>query len=289
MTGYGRGECANDGWKVTVEVSSVNRKQMEMAINLPRNLEPLEAQVRDEVNRAVARGRITVRVALHAAEGRLTEQVRLNVPLAKAYAKEFAKLAAELELDSKVSLELLARAPGVLEGEEEAADATEFWPAVQKAVQQALAALVKMREKEGAHLSADLQSRMETIRQAVARIEKEAPQVQVRYRDALRERIRLAGLELPADDERMLKEVVLFADRSDISEEVTRLQSHFGQFEDCVKSAEPIGRTLDFLTQEMNREINTVGSKGSDAAISREVVLVKAELEKFREQVQNVE
>jgi uncharacterized protein (TIGR00255 family) len=128
------------------------------------------------------------------------------------------------------------------------------------------------------------------MRKAVGMIRKQAPLTAENYRQQLIERIRSAGLESPApDDERLLKEIVLFADRSDISEELTRLQSHFQQFEDCQKSKEPVGRTLDFLAQEMNREVNTIGSKANDAVVSREVVTLKAELEKFREQAQNVE
>jgi uncharacterized protein (TIGR00255 family) len=150
--------------------------------------------------------------------------------------------------------------------------------------------LVKMRSREGANLKKDLGDRVATMRKAVARVRKEAPQVQKRYREQLIERIKGAGLEdLQLDEERLLKEVIFFADRSDISEELTRLQSHFQQFDDCLKSAEPVGRTLDFLAQEMNREINTIGSKANDSLISREVVVLKAELEKFREQAQNVE
>lgn len=290
MTGYGRGECAGNGWKVTVEASSVNRKQMELSVNLPRNMDPLEAQVRDEVNRVIARGKVTLRVVLHAADEKSVTQVRLNEPLARAYARELNRLAKELKLTGGVSLELIARAPGVLEAGGDEMDASEYWTAVQKAVQQALTAMIKMREKEGAHLLKDLKARIESIRKAVARIQKQAPQVQIRYREALLERVQKAGLEsLPMDEDRLMKEVVLFADRSDVSEELTRLQSHFGQFEDCTKSSDPVGRTLDFLTQEMNREINTVGSKANDSVISREVVFVKTELEKFREQVQNVE
>jgi uncharacterized protein (TIGR00255 family) len=147
-----------------------------------------------------------------------------------------------------------------------------------------------MREREGEHLAADLAARIELIRSAATRIGVQAPLVQVQFRARLLERIRQAGLEgIAADDERMLKEVVLFADRSDITEELTRLESHFKQFADCGKAKEPVGRTLDFLSQEMNREVNTIGSKAQDAVISREVVQVKAELERFREQVQNVE
>jgi uncharacterized protein (TIGR00255 family) len=147
-----------------------------------------------------------------------------------------------------------------------------------------------MREKEGKHLSKDLQQRISLMRAAVARVQKQAPQVAERYRQQLVERIKAAGLEVPGlDDERLVKEVFYFADRIDITEELTRLQSHFKQFDDHVKKAEPIGRTLDFLAQEMNREINTLGAKANDSAISREVVTLKSELERFREQVQNVE
>ncbi|MBI5773846.1 MAG: YicC family protein [Verrucomicrobia bacterium] len=290
MTGYGRGECARDGSKITVEVSSVNRKQSEISVNLPRDLEPLEAQIRDEVNRLISRGRLTVRVALHAGKGKAASHAQLNTALAKLYAKEFAKLAKELKLTNGASLDSILRAPGVLEAEEDLGDAEDFWPAVKTALDKALAALVKMREREGAHLAKDLRARMKTISEAVARVQAQSPLVQQRYRENLIERVKNAGVEIPgADDERLLKEVIFFADRSDISEELTRLQSHFQQFDDCMKSAEPVGRTLDFLSQEMNREINTIGSKANDALISRDVVTVKAELEKFREQVQNVE
>lgn len=290
MTGYGRGECAQDGFKITVELSSVNRKQSEISINLPHDLEPLEAQMRDEINRCIARGRITARVTLHTADTKLANRVQLNAALAKAYAKEFARLAKELKLTGPVTLDTILRAPGVLQADEDVADAEDFWPSVEKALLKALGALVKMREREGTHLAKDLTTRMGVIQQATTRIREQAPQVQQRYREQLKERIKNAGLDAPApDDERVIKEVVYFADRSDVSEELTRLQSHFVQFEDCLKAREPVGRTLDFLSQEMNREINTIGSKANDSFISREVVIVKAELEKFREQVQNVE
>jgi uncharacterized protein (TIGR00255 family) len=290
MTGYGWGECSRNGFKVTVELSSVNRKQSEISINLPRELEVLEAQVRDEINQRIARGRLTARVTLHAAEGTERGRVRVNAALARAYARELRQLAKALHLKDALSLDHLVRAPGVFETDNEVGDAEAFWPAVSKALQQGLAMLLKMRTREGAHLKKDLNERIATMRKAVARVAREAPLVQRRYREQLVERIKNAGLEdLQIDEERLLKEVVFFADRSDISEELTRLQSHFQQFDDCVKSSEPVGRTLDFLAQEMNREINTIGSKANDAAISREVVVLKAELEKFREQAQNVE
>ena len=290
MTGYGRGECAQDGFKITVELSSVNRKQAEVSVTLPRELELLEAQIRDAIHRLVARGRVNARVALHTAENKLSARQHINEPLAKAYAAELARLAKKLKLSGEITLDQVLRAPGVFQTDEELAGTEDLWPAVEKALHQALAALVKMREREGAHLAKDLTSRIGGMRSAVDKIQKQAPTTAENYRQNLLERIKSAGIEnIAPDDERLLKEIVLFADRSDISEELTRLQSHFQQYEDCRKSKEPVGRTLDFLAQEMNREINTIGSKANDAVISREVVTLKAELEKFREQAQNVE
>jgi uncharacterized protein (TIGR00255 family) len=290
MTGYGRGECARNGFKVTVELSSVNRKQSEVSVVLPRELEVLEAQIRDAIHESISRGRVTARVALHAAEGRRSSRVRLNAALARAYVRELHRLGRDLKLGGAVTLDLLARAPGVFETDEEMADAEDFWPAVEKALHQALGTLLKMREREGAHLAKDLTVRIQHMKNSAARIQKHAPEVQKRYREQLIQRIKNAGVEAPAvDDERLLKEIVYFADRSDITEELTRLQSHFQQFGDCLKSKEPVGRMLDFLAQEMNREINTIGSKANDSHISRAVVMLKTELEKFREQAQNVE
>ena len=290
MTGYGRGECARQGFKVTVELSAVNRRQTEISVNLPRELEMLEAPVRDAINAQVARGRVTARIALHAANGKSAARAHINLPLARAYAAELNRLARQLKLPDPATLDQLVRAPGVFQSDEELVDTEQIRPVVEKALAQALAALVKMREREGAHLAKDLAARAGIMRQSADRIQKQAPHTAERYRQQLVERIKSAGLAAPEpDDERLLKEIVLFADRSDISEELTRLQSHFQQFDDCRKAKEPVGRTLDFLAQEMNREINTIGSKANDALISREVVTLKAELERFREQAQNVE
>jgi uncharacterized protein (TIGR00255 family) len=290
MTGYGRGDCSQDGFKIAVELSSVNRKQTEISVNLPREMEMLEAQIRDLINRHIARGRVTVRVSLHAGVNKSSARMHLNIPLAKAYARELNRLAKQLKLPDTVTLDQVARAPGVVLTDEDLAVDEDFWPAVEKALKKALSQMVKMREREGAHLAQDLAKRIAVMRQAAARVQKQAPTVAERYRRQLIERIKSADLEAPgAEDERLLKEVVYFADRSDITEELTRLQSHFQQFEDCQKSKEPVGRTLDFLAQEMNREINTIGSKANDSLISHEVVTLKAELERFREQAQNVE
>ena len=193
MTGYGRGDCSQDGFKITVELSSVNRKQSEISINLPREMEMLEAQIRDTINRHVARGRLTVRVSLHAGTGNLSARMHLNAPLAKAYARELGKLAKELKLPGGVTLDQIVRAPGVFQTDEEIAETEDFWPAVEKALNKALATLVKMREREGAHLAKDLADRIAIMRRAVKTVQTNAPQVADRYREQLLARIKSAG------------------------------------------------------------------------------------------------
>ncbi len=290
MTGYGRGESAQSGFKITVEVSSVNRKQTEITVYLPRDLETLESRVRDEINRKVGRGRITVKIILHAGEDRAGAAVRINAALAKAFAREMTRLGQELKLKDAVTLDMVLRAPGVLETGEEISDSEAFWSAIRKALDHALAEMIAMRRREGEHLEKDLRRRVVTMRRCVERVKKSAPKMVQRYREQLQLRIKNADLPLPAaEDERLIKEVVYFADRSDISEELTRLISHFNQFDEYLKSEAPVGRTLDFLAQEINREVNTIGAKAADSTIAHEVVTLKAELEKFREQVQNVE
>ncbi|MCU0770988.1 MAG: YicC family protein [Verrucomicrobia bacterium] len=289
MTGCGRGECAQDGFKITVEVHSINRKQADIQVDLPPDLEVLESLIRDTIHEAVSRGRLTVKVLLHAPTGRSSARMHLNRELARAYTQELRHLAKELKLDGKVSLDHIIRAPGVFQTDEQLVQAEDFWASVEKALRQALGALLKMRAREGAHLARDLTGRVQLMRKAAAKIAQRAPVVAEQYRKQLVERTRTAGVEVAPDDDRLLKEVVLFADRCDISEELTRLTSHFEQFAALAKTDEPVGRTLDFLAQEMNREINTIGSKANDAQISHAVVALKAELEKFREQAQNVE
>ncbi len=289
MTGYGRGESSRNGFKITVELSSVNRRQTEVSLALPDELEPLEGRIREEVQRQVARGRVTVRIAMALIDDPGACRVRLNRALAAAYAKELAALAHHLDIPAAVSLDSLLRLPGVLQPLDAGAHAESRWPAVEAALGQALERLQRTRRREGQHLAADLKARISAMRRLVSQIERQAPRTVEKYRCDLLERIRQAGVPLAADDERLLKEVVVFADRADITEELTRLRSHFKQFDAALVSREPVGRLLDFLAQEMNREINTLGSKANDAAISHAVVRLKTELDKFREQVQNLE
>lgn len=290
MTGHGRGEASRSGYKVVVEISSVNRKQSEIFINLPRELDVLEAQARDEINRRVARGKVNCRILLSAKTQSVSAPVKINHPLARAYFKELKRLADSLQMEAPVSMDQLLRAPGVLEASEDFTDPETFWPALQKATRQALKALEAMRAREGNHLQKDLAHRVDRMKKAARRITARAPQVVAHYHQQLKKRVARSGVSLtPDDQERLLKEIVIFADRSDISEELARLQSHFKQYDHFAASKQPVGRTLDFLAQEMNREINTIGAKANDATIAREVVVLKTELEKFREQTQNVE
>lgn len=290
MTGYGRGEAAREGVRFAVELSAVNRKQAEIAVSLPRDLDVLEPLVRTAVLAQVSRGRVNVRITRRLDDDRAAGHVRVNRALAEAYAKELSRLAHDLGLEGGVSLDHLVRAPGVLVAAEVEGDAAAAWPVIEEALRPALAALVAMRGQEGAHLAADLAARIGELRRAAAAVRARAPQVMEQYRARLLERVAAAGVSLtPEDQERVFKELVLFADRSDITEELTRLESHCTQFEATLKSAEPAGRTLDFLAQEMNREINTIGSKANDLEITRAVVDLKTGLEKIREQVQNLE
>lgn len=288
MTGYGRGEAARSGAKFTVEISTVNRKQAELSLYLPRELDALESRARDEINAKVSRGRIAARVQWTAKSGDRA-QVEIDRNLAKEYAKEYRKLATDLKLGGEVSLDTILRAPGVLQTSEEELDVESLWTPLRTAVRAALKELLAMRAREGANLKRDLQKRIDALQKSVKAVKRQAPKTVRRHREALLDRLNQSGLDLKLDDERVLKEVALFADRIDITEELTRLESHFGQFADYAKSKGPVGRTLDFLSQEMNREVNTIGSKANDPLISRLVVAMKSELEKFREQVQNVE
>ena len=289
MTGYGRGESARGGFKFTVELNSINRKQSDIVINLPKEFVELEPRIRDEINAHLARGRINVVVAYHRSDAKAEESVELDVALAKAYYRAIRKLQKQIKLNGSLTLDTILRAPGVMKLAETSVDAESIWPSVRLALQKGVGALVKMREKEGKFLATDLTQRLRLLESGLEQISRAAPAVVTRFREQLRARVKEAGLDVPVDDERLAKEVVFFADRCDISEEVTRLVSHFKQFHDCLKANEPVGRTLDFLAQEMGREINTIGSKANAAEISQQVVRMKAELEKIREQIQNIE
>ncbi len=290
MTGHGRGDSLQHGYKVAVEISAVNRKQLEIHVNLPREFDRLESAVKERVQKKVSRGRVTVRVSVQTAKGEELNRVVINRELALASAKQLRGIAKEAKVSSDLSIEALLRIPGVIRSESGVENTDEVLPSIRRATDQALKGFVAMRTAEGEQLAKDLNNRISAMTKAVARVERRAPKVLTRYRQQLLERIKQAKVEITdPDDDRLLKELVLFADRSDISEELTRLASHFKQFKQIAASKTPVGRTLDFLAQELNREVNTIGSKANDTDISKDVVVLKTELEKFREQVQNVE
>ena len=290
MTGYGRGDSSTKGVQLAVEISSVNRRQVEVAVSLPSELDSLDADLRKIVLASVARGRVSGRVTLQRLSGKANRSILINEAQAEAYKKTLAKLADEMGLRDDLSLETILRLPGVMEAGEDEVDPVAMLPTLKRALGQALGQLQDMRSKEGANLGRDLTKRLASLRRITKRVAKRAPKVVEHHRTRLLERLAKADIDVAdADDERFLREVVYFTDRSDISEELTRLESHFDQVDGCLISNEPVGRKLDFLAQEMFREVNTIGSKANDSEISQEVVTLKTELEKIREQVQNVE
>ncbi|HEX4653207.1 MAG TPA: YicC/YloC family endoribonuclease [Candidatus Udaeobacter sp.] len=288
MTGYGRGETDYAGTKFSVELNSVNRKQSDIVVNLPRDLLELEPRIRQTINENISRGRTNATVTLHSGANGV-RNLALNTDLARSYHEAMQTLQKKLDTPGEITITTILQAPGVMRFPEQALNAEEAWPAVERALRGALADLVKMREREGKHLAKDLIHRLKAIRKKLKEVRALHPDVVKKYRAALLDRIEKAGLPIATQDERLLKEITFFADRADVSEELTRLESHLAQFAHALRSKEPVGRTLEFITQEIFRELNTLGAKANDAAISQRVIACKAELEKIREQVQNLE
>lgn len=288
MTGFGCGEALNDDLIYRVEVASVNRKQADIVVNIPRELSSLDSRIRKQVSEVVSRGRINVGISLKSVESK-GGSLSINLPLAKEYTEAITKLEDHLGLNGLVSRFDPGRAPGVIQLGETLPEPEDAWPFVEEALKESLSKLLEMRSTEGAHLKSDMESRLATLKGLLQQISEQAPSVVKRYRDNLMKRLDAAGIELNLDDERLIKEIGLFADRCDISEEVTRLESHFAQCHKYFENDEAVGRPLDFLVQEMGREINTIGSKANDASIAQIIVESKTELEKIREQIQNIE
>lgn len=288
MTGFGRGESQRSGVTWSVECSSVNRKQLEVAVNLPRELSELENAVRTEVSAAVSRGRVNVAVRKESAAA-ATDSIRVDQELAASYYHAMSALALKLNIPSDISLTDITRMPGVITQAQAEVITEDAWPSIQEALAGALKQLNIMRSTEGASLRSDIETRLAAIESLLESIRAKAATVPEHQRKVLRQRLEDAGLPLPLDDERLVKEIALFADRTDISEELTRAASHVQQFRSYLASSTPAGRSLDFLLQEFFREFNTMGSKCNNAEIAHHVVTAKTELEKIREQVQNAE
>ena len=288
MTGYGRGESERGGAKISVEINSVNRRQSDIVVNLPRELNAFEPRVRQAVSDRVSRGRSNVVVAYDRSAS-AARSLALDSALARSYHESMRALQDELRVTGEITIGMILQAPGVLRFTDDGLTPSEAWPALEEALAAALDELVRMRAREGKHLAKDLIHRLKVVRQSLKEVRKLHPAVAEKYRVTLRERLNKAGLEFAPNDERLLKEVALFADRSDVSEELTRLESHLAQFAHHLRKDEPVGRTLEFITQEISRELNTLGAKAGDAEISRHVVACKSEVEKIREQIQNLE
>ncbi len=288
MTGYGRSRATTADWCVDVELSGGNRKQIDLALNCPTSLLPLEGDIRTALTQAVSRGRIVVKVTVtHVNQG--SRSLIFDEELARQYIGEVRRFSQVEGLPVDFSSGDLLKIPGIFQ-----VDEVEFSPeSVREALFSALEAGLNqfqdMQLAEGRFLREDLLGRITLIERVLSEIRSLSGRVPVNYRKALMQRLSEAGLPVDLADERILREIALFAERCDITEELTRVASHITLFRQYVDSEKPVGRLLDFLCQEMHREINTIGSKANDATIARCVVEAKSELEKIREQVQNVQ
>ncbi len=287
MTGFGAGRSSASGEVVEAEVRSVNHKFCEVKARLPRELVPLETELVRQVKDRLARGGVEVTLRRSATRG--TTVPRVDIELAAAYARAFGEVRERLGLSGGVGLSDVLAADGVVTLEDRAVDLEAAGTAAMEALGLSLDALVTMREREGAALARDLEGRLVVVEGIAARLAEITPRSVEDYRARLHERVAELSRGLAPDPARLATEVALFADRTDVTEELTRLGSHLAQMRQMLGSAEPAGRKMDFLVQEMHREANTVGSKSQSVDASSAVVALKAEIERIREQVQNVE
>lgn len=288
MTGYGKGEAAAPSGNFLVEIRSVNHRYGEISVRLPRTFYAFENEVKRLAGSFLKRGKIDITVQWEETVA-ANAAPQLDMVVARGYYDAYTRLSKELNLPQDAPLSLIMSQKGVLKEVAGSVDETELQPQLLAAVKAAVFALEGMRIKEGEALADDLKARRLQISEWSNMIGARIPQVVVEYRQKLKTRLEqlLEGAEM--DESRLAQEVALLADRSDITEELVRLSSHFNQFDDALRSSEPVGRKLDFLMQEMNREVNTIGSKSNDSGITTLVIQIKAEMEKMREQVQNVE
>ncbi len=287
MTGYGRGQAMSQGTRVIAEIQSLNKRQTEILVNLPPALGSLEGDLRAKIDRTLHRGRIIVTIT--ASGPAAHHHPFIDADLAKLYLARFKQLQKELALPGDITIETILRVPGVVSASEPMVLDSSTRSAIDTALDLALEQLLQMRAKEGSTLHKELLRRIRVIDRALEKIRKLQPRVAKRYRAILLERIQKLGLEITLDDDRLAKDVMFFAERSDFSEELSRLESHLEQFLETTNKQQAIGRTLEFISQELGRELNTLSAKANDAEISQLVVQCKAELEKVREQIQNVE
>ena len=287
MTGYGSGVRSDDERAVKVEVRSVNHRFSDVSSKLPKGYQALEERIRRVVAEFVQRGRVEIFVTIE--EYRAKERtVRIDPGLLEGYARAYREAAVLLGSDAKLEVDKILSFPDVLVVEETEADGEAVWPLVEGALRDALTGLVEMRRAEGERLFADIAHRLSKIEQIIQQMAERAPAVVEHYRTRLWERLKEWQPDLPLDEDRLALEVALFADRANIDEELTRAKSHITEFLNVCQAGGG-GRKLEFLLQELQREVNTIGSKAHDTQLSTWVVESKAEIEKIREQLQNIE
>lgn len=288
MTGFGRAQETVDGMTVTVELKSVNHRYFEFTAKVPRTYGFLEEKLKSFLNARVSRGKMECYVSIENLEESDMEVI-VNPSLAKGYVDALRTLSETFGLKEDYSAISIAKFPDVLTLRKAPADEEKIWNAVQKVTELAVERFVTMRETEGEKLRADILSKADTILEHVAFVESRSPQTVREYHEKLRQRMEELLENTQVDEQRLLTEAAIFADKVAVDEETVRLRSHISQLREFLNANEPIGRKLDFLVQEMNRESNTIGSKAQDVEIAKRVIAIKAEVEKIREQVQNIE
>lgn len=288
MTGYGRAQDIINGMNITVELKSVNHRYFEFFSRIPRNFGFVEDPLKKYIQTRVSRGKLDCFVSIEILEAQPT-QVIVNHPLAAGYINALNEIAETYNLRNDSSAVNIARYPDVLTIKKEADDEEKIFESVKVVAERALDKFIEMREHEGQRLRDDVLSRADIIRQRLAFIEQQAPITLENYTNRLRQKMEDLLNNKTIDEQRLLTEVAIFADKIAIDEETVRLHSHLNQLEGMMNSDESIGRKLDFLVQEINRESNTIGSKSQDVDIVKSVIEIKAEVEKIREQIQNIE
>ena len=290
MTGFGRGEYTDGKRSIIAEIKSVNHRYSDITVKMPRRYTFAEDKIKNTVKDKIRRGKVDVSIIVE----NITENdvnIKLNSMLAKQYYDNLTELRSEFDLSGDISLQFLASLPDVMKAIPDVEDEEEITKAILEAVSEAAANLEKMRAVEGEKLAEDLIAKGEHIKEILDKIAERAPQVVTDYTARMKERIQeLVGSSVQVPEDRILVEAAVFADKCAIDEEITRLNSHLVQLRNIIeKSSQPDGKKLDFLVQEMNREANTIGSKANDIAITNYMLEIKSEIEKIREQVQNIE
>ncbi len=288
MTGYGRCEAVVDGREIAVEIKSVNHRYFEINTRITRGYSFLEDKLKKYLQTKISRGKVDVFVTIGVSENEAAE-VTVNHSLASGYIKALREISEIYGLPDDITASSVARYGDIFSVHKQAEDEEKIWSDILPAVDSALSDFIAMREAEGERMKTDVFSRADTIIKIVGEIEQRSPQTVVEYKAKLTERINELLENVAVDEERIAMEAAIFADKIAVDEETVRLRSHFEQMNDIMKSGGSIGRKLDFIVQEMNREANTIGSKVTDAQLAHKVVDIKAELEKIREQIQNIE